>query len=387
MLKRYLLSPGPFEVPPEVLLEMARPVFHHRTPQFKEALGRAIEGLRYVFRTKGDVFIFASSGTGAMEACVANVLEAGGKAIVVRGGKFGERWGELCEAFGAEVVPLDVEWGDVVSREQVAGALKQHPDARAVYTTLSETSTGVLTDIKTIGEVVAQSNALLVVDGISSIGGVEFEMDAYKVDLLAVGSQKALMMPPGLAFLGVSEKAWKKIESTKGRRAYYFDLKAARKSGAKTDTPYTPAITAVMGLLKALELIREEGLENVWGRHDALAEATRAGAGAMGLELFSKVPANTVTAIRLPESVDGDALVKLLRDNYGVTIAGGQSQLKGKICRIAHMGYAGPFDVVTALAALEIGLKELGHDVTLGSGVAAAEEILVSRRNDWAKRS
>jgi len=387
MLKRYLLSPGPFEVPPEVLLEMARPVFHHRTPQFKDALAEAIEGLRYVFRTEGDVFIIASSGTGAMEACVSNVLDPGETAIVVRGGKFGERWGEICQAFGVEVVPIDVEWGDAISPEQVGDALKQHPDAKAVYTTLCETSTGVLTDVKSIGKIMANSDALLVVDGISSIGGVEFEMDAYKVDLLAVGSQKALMLPPGLAFLAASKKAWKKIDATADRRAYYFDLKAAQKSGAKTDTPYTPAIASVMGLLKALEMIRDEGLEHVWRRHDALAEAARAGAVAMGLELFSKAPANTVTAIKLPESVDGDALTKLLRDSYGVTIAGGQSQLKGKICRIAHMGYAGPFDVVTALAALEIGLDELGYDVTLGSGVAAAEKALASRRDVWAIRS
>ncbi len=387
MLKRYLLSPGPFEVPPEVLLEMAKPVFHHRTPQFKKALGEAVEGLRYVFRTEGDVFIIASSGTGAMEACVANVLEPGEKAIVVRGGKFGERWGGLCEAFGAEMVPLDVEWGHAVSPDRVSRALKEHPDTKAVYTTLCETSTGALTGVKAIGEIVGETDALLVVDGISSVGGVEFEMDSYGVDLLAVGSQKALMLPPGLAFIGVGEKAWKKIDATKGRRAYYFDLKAARKSAAKTDTPFTPAITSVMGLLKALEMIRDEGLEHVWRRHDALAEAARAGAVAMGLKLFAENPASTVTAITLPQGLDGDALTKLLRDGYGVTIAGGQSQLKGRICRIAHMGYAGPFDIVTALAALEIGLKELGHDVTLGSGVAAAERVLVSRRDDWARRS
>ncbi len=387
MLKRYLLSPGPFEVPPEVLLEMARPVYHHRTPQFKQALKNAVEGLRYVFRTQGDVFIFASSGTGAMEASVANVVNPGEEAIVVRGGKFGERWGELCEAFGAKVIPIDIEWGEAVEPEAIARALEKHPDAVAVYTTLCETSTGVVTDVKAVGEIVAPTNALLVVDGISAVGAVEFEMDAWNVDLLAVGSQKALMLPPGLAFLAVSEKAWQKVDKTAARRAYYFDLPAARKSGIKSDTPYTPAISMVIGLVKALELIREEGLDNVWRRHDALAEATRAGARALGLEVFSRSPSNSVTAIKLPEEVDGDALTKLLRDAYGVTIAGGQSQLKGKICRIAHMGYAGPFDVVTALAALEIGLAELGHKVSIGAGVAAAEEVLFARRSDWARRS
>ncbi len=380
MLKRYLLTPGPFEVPPDVLLEMARPVFHHRTPQFMEMLAKVTESLREVFQTKNDVFVFASSGTGAMEAAVANMLAPGERALVVRGGKFGERWAEICEAFGIHVVPIDVEWGDSVDPGLIKQHLAKDKAIAAVLATQCETSTGALTDVKALGEIVRNHSAILVVDGISSVGAVEMQTDGWSVDCLAVGSQKALMLPPGLGFLSVSQKAWDKMAKLSRRHAYYFDLRAARKAAADSDTPYTPAISMVRGLAKALEMILSEGVGNCWRRHGILAEAARAAAKAMGMKLYTKHPADSLTVIELPEAVAGEKLVKKMRDEYGVTIAGGQSQLKGKICRIAHMGYVGIFDIITAIAGLEVVLHEMGWKVQLGSGTSAAEEVFLRHR-------
>jgi len=377
--REYLLSPGPTPVPEEALLEMAKPIFHHRTPRFKAVLKEAIEALQFVFRTKNDVFIFASSGTGAMEAAVSNTLEANEKALVVRGGKFGERWGEICETFGVKTQVLDVEWGRAVEPQAVRDALAADPSIKAVFVTQCETSTAVGTDIPAIGEIVRKTDALLAVDGISSVGAVEMRTDEWGVDLLAVGSQKALMLPPGLSFLAVSPKAWKKIETTNAR-AYYFNLKRARKSLSGWDTPYTPAITLILALNKTLGMIRKEGLEKIWQRHSLLARATREAAKALGLELLSKNPIDSVTAIVLPEGVDGKKVTKMMRDEFGVTVAGGQGSLAGKIVRIAHMGYMSEFDTLVAISALEMALSRLGADIPVGSGVAAAQKVFLEAK-------
>lgn len=372
----FLLSPGPAEVPPETLLEMAGPIFHHRTGRFKKILGETLEKLKQVFQTKQDTVILTCSGTGAMEASVSNLLEGGDKAIVVRGGKFGGRFAEICEAYGVEFVPLDVEWGEAVSPSQIEAALKENAGAKVVFTTLVETSTGVATDIQAIAGVVGKSDALLVVDGISGVGGQELRMDEWGVDVLVAGSQKALMLPPGLAFLSMSERAWKCADSVKTPR-YYLDLRKARKRASDSDTPFTPAITLVLGLNKSLDRMLEEGMEAVWARHKRLGRATRAGVQAMGLEVFSRAPADVLTAVKLPDGIDGDAVPKIMRDEYGVTIAGGQADLKGKICRIAHMGYMDLFDVLTALFALEIVLNGLGFRIDPGKGPGAAEKVFL----------
>ena len=373
MQKERLLTPGPTMVPEEVLLELARPMVHHRTPGFRKILAEVVEGLQYVFQTKSDVLVLASSGTGGMEAAVANLLSPGDKALVVRGGKFGERWAEMCETFGISPVCIDVEWGEAVAPERIQEALEEHPDIGAVFTTLCETSTGVATDIKTIGEIVRERPACLVVDAISGIGAMECRMDDWGVDVLVAGSQKALMCPPGLAFVTVSKKAWARIEGRKPA-AYYFDLKKARASLTKGDTPFTPAIVLVRGLSKALQLIRAEGIEHVWQRHAVLADAVRTATSALGLELLAKRPANALTAVCAPPGTDpGDIISGMLK--LGVRVAGGQEKLKGKILRIAHMGYVDELDIVACISALELTLAKFGLDVESGAGVQAAEEV------------
>lgn len=375
MQKNYLLTPGPTPVPPEALLEMAKPIIHHRTPQFKAMLQEAVDGLRYIFRTKNDVFMFASSGTGAMESSISNLLSPGDKAIVVRGGKFGERFAEICESYGVVPLNVDVEWGKAVEPALIEKALKENKQVKAVYTTLCETSTAVTNDIKAIGEVVAKTDAALVVDVISGLGSVEFKTDEWKVDVAVGGSQKGLMIPPGLAFVSVSPKAMKMAESSKLPK-YYFGYKAAKKSADKSDTPWTPAVTLVIGLLEAIKMIRQETLEAVIARRKKMADAVRYAAGALNLELLSPSAASdAVTAIKLPEEIDGVKLVKTMRDTYGVGIAGGQAQLKGRIIRIASMGFMTQWDIIVAISCLEIVLKQMGYNLELGSGIKAAEEV------------
>ena len=375
MEKRYLLTPGPTPVPTEALLSMAKPIIHHRTPQFMAILKEAVEGLRYVFQTKNDLFIFTSSGTGAMESSVTNILSPGDKAIVVRGGKFGERFTEICEYYGVKAINIDVEWGKGVEASVIKKTLQDNKDVKAVYTTLCETSTGVVNDIKMIGEEVSKTDAILVVDAISGLGSVEFKTDEWMVDIVIAGSQKGLMVPPGLAFVSVSPKAWKMVETAKLPR-YYFCYKAAKKAADKTDTPWTPAVSLVIALVEALKLIRQDTLEGVLARHRKMADAVRAAAVALGLKLLAPDAASdAVTSIRLPDNMDGDKLVKTMRDKYGVGVAGGQGKLKGKIIRIATMGYMSIWDVVVAISCLEIVLKEMGYRFELGAGVKAAEEV------------
>lgn len=378
MLKKYLMTPGPTEVPPETLIEMARPVFHHRTPEFSAILKETTDLLKYVFQTSSDVFILAGSGTAAMEACIVNALKRGDKALCVRGGKFGERWTKICDAFGIVPVNLDIEWGKAVQPAQIEKALKDQPDIKAVCVQLCETSTATATDVKAIAAVTRKTDALLIVDGVSAIGAMECRMDEWGVDLIAVGSQKALMMPPGLAFVAASERAMKGISANKGQ-TFYLDLRAAKKNIAEMTTAYTPAVTLVLGQLASLRRMKEEGIENVWARHAKLGKAVRAGAKALGLDVYSTQPSDSVTAVTLPDGVDGGAVVKNIEKKYGIKFAGGQDQLKGKIVRISTMGYCGPFDVIMALAALEMALAEVGVKVQLGAGVKAAEEVFLAK--------
>jgi len=375
MQKRYLLTPGPTPVPEEVLLSMARPIIHHRTPQFMAILKEAVEGLKYVFQTKNDIFLFASSGTGAMESSVTNLLSAGDRAIVVRGGKFGERFTEICQAYGVDVINIDVEWGNAVDPNRIKNILATDKTVKAVYVTLCETSTAVVNDIKTIGEVVSKTDAVLVVDVISGLGSVELKTDDWKVDVAIGGSQKGLMIPPGLAFVSISEKALAMVKTSKLPK-YYFCYKAAKKAADKDDTPWTPAVTLVIGLVEAIKMIKQETLDGVILRQRKMAEAIRAAAKAMGMDLFApNAASDAVTAIKVPPSIDGVKLVKIMRDTHGVGIAGGQSQLKGKIIRIASMGFMTQWDIIVVISCLEIALKQMGYDFQLGSGVKAAEEV------------
>jgi len=374
MPKYRLMTPGPTEVPEEALLASARQVRHHRTDEFRRLLREALDGLKYVFRTDHDVLLLASSGTGAMEAAVTNLVPRGGKAIVLESGKFSERWRLICERFGIQVVRHEVPWGEPFAAQDVARLLDQHPDAVAVYSTLSESSTGVGHDIEAIGRVVGPSRALLVVDAISAAAVMECRTDAWGIDVLVVGSQKGLMAPPGLAFLAVSPAAWQQIESI-DRQAFYFDLLAYRKALAEPDTPYTPAISLVRALVETLRSIRAVGIEETWVRAGMLARATRAGIEPLGLKLVAARPADSLTAVYFPEGVDGKTFLGRLEGRFGVKLAGGQGPLKGKVFRIGHFGTVDELDVLAALAGIELVLAELGQPVNLGSGVAAASRV------------
>jgi aspartate aminotransferase-like enzyme len=374
-MKKRLLTPGPTPVPEETLLELAKPVVYHRTAEFRQLLTEVHAELQYVFRTRNPVIPLTSSGTGALEAAVVNSLPSGSKAICLIAGRFGERWRHICQAFGVEAVAVTVAPGEAVRPEQLARALADHPDAAAVCATLSETSTGVGHDIEGFGKLVAPTPALLLVDAISGLGVMDCRVDDWHIDLCAAGSQKALMMPPGLAFVSVSAKAWRQIEKNPAPRTFYFDLKKARAKLETGDTPYTPAHTLIAALRVSLKRIRAEGLENILASQAQNAAAVRAGFQAMGLALFASRPAQGLTVARVPAGIDGNVLLNRLETRYGLKIAGGQDNLKGKIIRLAHMGYIDQFDVLAGLAGVELVLKEMGFPLEPGAGLAAAQRV------------
>lgn len=379
MKKSYLMTPGPTPVPAEVLLTQAAPIIHHRTPEFSKAFAQAIEGLKYVFQTTSDVLLFASSGTGVMEAAIANCFCAGDKVIVARNGKFGDRQKQICEVYGLQVVDLRYEWTQVASPEDIAQALRDNPDARGVIVTQSETSSGVLNDVKAIGAIVRDyPDCVLIVDSITGIGAVECRADEWGLDVVMTGSQKGLMLPPGLAACSVSEKAWRAYERSTLPK-FYFDWMKYKKNIEKDTTPFTPAVSLVLGLNVALSMIAEEGLGNTIARHARLAEATRSGCEALGLKLFAPPEGrgNAVTPVWVPDDIDGKALVKMMKDKYGVTIAGGQDEYTGRIFRIGHLGYFGQFDIIVTLTALEMTLASLGYQFERGAGVRAAESVFM----------
>jgi aspartate aminotransferase-like enzyme len=378
-IKEYLMTAGPTPLPPAVSQVMAEPILYHRAPAFIEVYARVLERLPSVFGASDDVLTFTSSGTGAMESAVANLVREGEPAVVASCGKFGERWKDLCDAFGAATHHLDAGWGNRVDPADLDKALSDS-GAKVAFTTLSETSTGVLNDIAALGEVARSYDAILAVDAVSALGAVPVNQAAYGIDVIVAGSQKALMCPPGLAFASVSERALERA-AEQGSGRLYFDWTRTAKGQRKDppDSPFTPAVTLFRALDVALNLIEREGLDQVFARHRLLGGATRAAAKALDLELFGPEDenANVVTAIKLPDSIDGGKVPKIMRDQYGITIAGGQNQLKGKIARIAHCGYYGPFDIVTTIAAFEMTLRSLGAEVELGAGVAAAQQVFL----------
>ncbi len=380
MAKKRLMTPGPTQVPEEALLVLARQVTHHRTPEFVKLFAETLEGLKYVFQTKGDVIVLTSSGSGGMEAAMVNLVPRGGKAIVLEAGRFAQRWSEIGKAFGIEVIRHQVEWGQAVEPDDVAKLLEQHPDAVAVFGTLMESSTGVGHDVKAIADVVKATKALYVVDGISGGGVMECRTDEWGIDVLVVGSQKALMLPPGLAVITLSEAAVKQMESIP-RQSFYFDLVNYRKKVKDgPDTPFTPAHTLIAALAENLKLIRQQGIENIWSAARTLSKATRAGIEAIGFELFAARPAEGLTAVKIPADLDGSAFLKKLESRYGVKVAGGQAHLKGKIFRVAHMGIVDELDILATLSAIELVLDELGRPVQFGAGVAAASQVLSEAR-------
>ena len=372
--KRYLLTPGPTPVPPEVLAATAAPMIHHRTPDFQALLERTVQRLQEVFRTQHDVLLFTASGTGAFESAVANLVSPGDRVLAVSHGEFGERWAKLAAVYGADVHPLAYGWGEVPSADDLARALEEAP-ADVVLLVHSETSTGVVAEIEALAGVARAAGALVVVDAVSSLGAVPLETDAWGLDVVVSGSQKALMSPPGLAFASVSPSAWERCERTTSPR-FYFDWRRYRKSFESLGTPFTSAVATVAGLDVALGLILEQGLEGAFARHAALGRACREGAKAMGLALFSPDDESSVvvTAILTPEGTNAKELVLALRDRFGITIAGGHGDMATRLFRIGHIGWFDVFDVTTALAAVELVLGDMGAPIVRGVAVARALE-------------
>ncbi len=378
MLKRYLLAPGPTQVPSEVLLSMAMPIIHHRSPDFLPVLDSAKKGLQWLYQTGNDVLILCSTGTGGMVGAVNNFFNQGDKVLVINGGKFGERWTKICKSYGLNVDEIILEWGYSIRPEMVEERLKKDQEIKGVFVQASETSTGVYHDVQSLASIVKRyENTLLIVDAISALAAHDLRTDDWGIDIMVGGSQKGLMLPPGIAFVSVSDKAWEKAKTSKLPR-FYFDFKKERENLAKNQTNFTSPVTLIIGLNESLKMLQAEGLENVFNRHEKLARTTRKAVQALGLELYAKEsPSNAVTAIMTPPGIDGQAVYKNLREKYGITAAGGQDQARGKIFRIAHLGYVDKFDVIIAIAGIEMVLKGMGHPVQLGTGVAVAEELLM----------
>ncbi|MBN1493737.1 MAG: alanine--glyoxylate aminotransferase family protein [Candidatus Omnitrophica bacterium] len=377
MKKNYLFTPGPTPIPEEVLLEMAKPIFHHRTPQFRELLAETNQLLKEVFQTNNHVYTFASSGTGAMEAAFVNIVSPGDEIIVVSGGKFGARFVEFAQVFGVISHTLDVPWGASVDIHEIDSLLRQHPNVKAVFTSLCETSTGVCFPVEDIARIVRGTNAVLVVDAISGLCADVLKTDEWGVDIVIGGSQKGLMTPPGLSFLTLSQKAWA-LAGTSRLPKYYFDIKKYRKAGDACDTPFTPATGLVIALRKALGLIVAEGVQVCNERHARLARATRAAMEALGLRLFAERPSNALTAVKIPDQLDAKTFITYLRDELGAVMAGGQGQLKNKIFRIAHLGYQNEFDLLGGIGAVEKALLHMGHTFDLGAGLKSFQMMINS---------
>lgn len=378
MKKRYLLAPGPTPVSEEVSLRMAEPMVHHRTPQFSAIFGEAAEDAKYLFQTEQDVLILASTGTGGMEGCVTNLFSPGDKVLVINGGKFGERWGKISETYGLQVVWHKVEWGHAADPKDIEAILSQDKDIKGILVQASETSTTAAQPIEALSKLTRdRDDLLLVVDAITGLGVFNLPMDEWGIDAMVTGSQKALQLPPGLALVGLSEKAWKFADQSTCPH-FYFDFKKERKNLANKTSAYTPAVSLVIGLREVLKNIRAEGLDSVFKRHNRLARATRAAVAAMGLKgVAPDSPADSATGFFVPDGVDGGKLVKSMRDDFGVTLAGGQDDWKGKIVRVAHLGYIDTFDIVIAISVIEMALTKFGAKVELGKGVAAAQKILL----------
>jgi len=368
---KLLMTPGPVNVPKQVAKKESEPLIHHRKKEFAEILQDVTHKLKKILKTKHDVFVLTSSGTGAMEAAVSNFLSKGDNAIVLKTGYFGERWAEICTAYGVNVLGIDAEWGKNPDYRQIQ---KQIHGAKAVFTTLVDTSTGALQDIKQIGMMVSGTDAVLVVDAVSGLGGQEINADEWGLDVVCAASQKSLMCAPGLSFISVSPKAWQLAE-TSNLPKYYFSLKHYKEYMQKGQTPYTPAISLVKSLQAALGMIEKEGFENVLKRHETMAEAVRQSVKALGLEILAESPSNIVTAVKIPDNIGADSLVNIMDEKYDIVISGGQNLLKGKIIRLGHLGNSGKKEILMMISALEKSLAELGHQFEKSAGVKAAKKV------------
>lgn len=373
MTKSRLLTPAQAQIPQRVVAAMAGPLPAPRSEEFRTLFKGVCGDLQHLFQTGHEVLTLTTSGTGAMEAAVVNFLRQGDKVITIEGGKFGARWGEIVRTYGLRVVPLQIPWGESTCLHPLQALLAQNPDATAVLLTHSETSTGAAFDVQSIAQAVRRgSDALVIVDGVSAVGVLPFYKDQWGIDVCISASQKATMLPPGLAFMAVNERAWRKAENGNLPR-YYFDALRAREALMQHDTPWTPASALITGLHESLKMILDEGLAQRWRKFAALARSVRAAAQAINLDLFARSPGDAVTAIQIPQAVNGRELVRHLRSAYGVTVAGGQEHLKGKIFRVAHMGNCDHLDMVAFAAAMELALRDLGWRFETGKAIAAAQ--------------
>ena len=375
-----LRIPGPTPVPPSVERAIAQPMIGHRGSEKSELIQRIKPRLKKIFGTEEDILFIAGSGTAGLETAAVNVANSGDEVLVLVSGSFGERFAQICESLDLTTHRLNFEWGSFIDVEKVKQFMQENNNIKAVFMTQCETSTGIQNPIAEVSEAVHEtSDALVVVDGVSCVGGVVTEMDEWGVDVLVTGSQKAMMLPPGLTFIGVSKRAWDVIDANESRR-FYFDLRKYRDNLAKDTTPFTPAVSLLFGLDQALNLIEDEGLENVYERHTLMMNMTRAAMRALNIPLLTEDvhAAPTVTAVK-PESFSADELRRVVKENFNLSLAGGQQQLSGKLFRIGHMGYCSPADVLQIISLIEIGLRELGEDITLGQGVQAAQEVYLQR--------
>ena len=373
--KRYLMTPGPTPVPPQVLAAMALPIVHHRSPDFRPTYRQALDRLKDVYRTQTEVLLYTASGTAGLESVVANLTSPGDRVVAVSAGYFGERWADIARAYGCEVEHIAYEWGETPSANDVASRLAELGGANVVLVTQSETSTGVVCDVRAFAAAAKEAGTLIAVDAISSLGALPCETDEWGLDSVVSGSQKALMSPPGLMMVSVSDAAWKAREGAAAPR-FYLDWERTRVAQETLDAAFTPAVSIVVGLNVALGLILERGLETAFDEHVRLGRACREGVKAMGLELFSPDDDSSavVTTVRVPESIDGAQLLLDLRDRFGITLAPGQGPLKGKVFRVGHLGYYDVFDITTALAGIELALAEAGADIERGVAVTRALE-------------
>lgn len=374
-----LRIPGPTPIPPRVQQAMNRTMFGHRGNEMKQLLQNIRHSLKDVFGTKEEVVILTSSGTSALEAAVVNTVREGDEVLVIVGGAFGDRFANICETYNLNVHRLDVTWGEAVDPEDVRKVLQKYPEIKAVFATYCETSTGVLHPIEQISQVVHESSdALVIVDGVSAVGGAVTKMDKWQVDVFVTGSQKAFMLPAGLSFIALSKRARECAQANKQPR-FYLDVLKHETYLADNSTPYTPGISVLMGLEEVLNMFKEEGLDNVYARHELMKEMTRHALRALNVPLLVKdeFASPTVTSAIIEED-QADELRSILNEKFGLTFAGGQQQLKGKIIRIGHMGYCSPAHILQIISLLEIGLKELGKNISLGEGVKAAQQTYMT---------
>lgn len=382
--KQYLMLPGPTPVPPRLLRAMAKPAINHRGPEFKALYNEVIEGLKEVFRTKSEIIIYTASGTGGMEAAVANFVSPGDKVLVVSIGVFGNRFATIAQRFGAQVEKLEFTWGTAADPEALAERIRadEKKEIKAVFVTHNETSTGVTNDLKALREALGDHPALFIVDSVSGLGAMELETDLWNLDVVVAGSQKSFMIPPGLSFMAVGPRAWEAREKCRNA-CFYWDIEAARKYGDKGQTPFTPAIPQIEALAEALKMMREEGLEKIFARHRLLRDMTRSGIKAMGLKPLAAddVASPAVTAVLAPEGIEANTIRRVLLNEFNVVVAGGQQSLDNKIFRIGHLGSVGELEIIAVLAALEMALNRCGFGVELGVGVRAAQEVALAAPN------